>query len=76
MFIMNKGGEGMLKRIVQACFLITGGTLGILLIPELLTLLNMNDIPFINNSYVYGYFRCNYFLSYYVLGSRICDWIY
>jgi uncharacterized protein YacL len=42
----------MLKRIVQACFLITGGTLGILLIPELLSLLKTNDIPIINNSYV------------------------
>nr|WP_263323907.1 PIN/TRAM domain-containing protein [Neobacillus sp. Marseille-Q6967] len=42
----------MLKRIVQACFLITGGTLGILLIPQLLTLMKMDDIPVINNSYV------------------------
>lgn len=42
----------MLKRIVQACFLITGGTLGILLIPELLSLLKTNYIPIINNSYV------------------------
>ncbi|WP_077210450.1 PIN/TRAM domain-containing protein [Bacillus dakarensis] len=42
----------MLKRIVQACFLITGGTLGIFLIPELLILLNFNDIPMINNPYV------------------------
>lgn len=42
----------MLKRIVQACFLITGGTLGILLIPELLQLLKLADIHVINNSYV------------------------
>ncbi len=42
----------MLKRIVQACFLITGGTLGIFLIPILLTLVNASDIPVINNSYV------------------------
>jgi uncharacterized protein YacL len=42
----------MLKRIVQACFLITGGTLGIFLIPILLTLVNAGDIPVINNSYV------------------------
>jgi uncharacterized protein YacL len=42
----------MLKRIVQACFLITGGTLGILLIPELLSLIKLNDIPIIDNSYV------------------------
>ena len=42
----------MLKRIVQACFLIIGGTLGILLLPELFKLLHINDIPLINNSYV------------------------
>jgi uncharacterized protein YacL len=52
MFIMSRGGDGMLKRIVQACFLITGGTLGILLIPELLTLMKMEGIPIISNSYV------------------------
>lgn len=42
----------MLKRIVQACFLITGGTLGILLIPELLLLMNIKNIPIIDSSYV------------------------
>ncbi len=52
MFIMSRGGEGMLKRIVQACFLIIGGTLGILLLPELFNLLHINDIPLINNSYI------------------------
>jgi uncharacterized protein YacL len=49
---MSRGGEGMLKRIVQACFLIMGGTLGILLLPELFNLLHINDIPLINNSYI------------------------
>jgi uncharacterized protein YacL len=42
----------MLKRIIQACFLIIGGTLGILLIPELLTVLHADDIAIINNPYV------------------------
>jgi len=42
----------MLKRIVQACFLIIGGTLGLLLIPDLLKLVNLHDIPLINNPYV------------------------
>ena len=31
----------MLKRIVQVCFLITGGTLGIFLIPDLFNLTNI-----------------------------------
>lgn len=42
----------MLKRIVQACFLIIGGTLGIFLLPELFKLFNLHDILFLNNSYV------------------------
>jgi uncharacterized protein YacL len=42
----------MLKRIVQACFLITGGTLGIFLIPDLLGLVALDDIPLLNNPYV------------------------
>lgn len=42
----------MLKRIVQACFLIIGGTLGIFLISDLLTLISLDDIPFLNNHYV------------------------
>ncbi|TCN19386.1 uncharacterized protein YacL [Mesobacillus foraminis] len=48
----EQGGEGMLRRIVQACFLIIGGTLGIFLIPDLLSLANLEDIPLIANPYV------------------------
>ncbi|WP_064091193.1 PIN/TRAM domain-containing protein [Rossellomorea aquimaris] len=46
----------MLKRIVQACFLIVGGTLGIFLLPELLTVTNLSDIPLINNPYMTAIF--------------------
>jgi uncharacterized protein YacL len=42
----------MLKRIVQACFLIIGGTLGIFLIPDLLGLINIDHVRLINNPYV------------------------
>lgn len=42
----------MLRRIIQACFLIIGGTLGIFLIPDLLFLINLGDIPFLANPYV------------------------
>src|SRR5579875_830698 len=52
MFIMSRGGEGMLKRIVQVCFLIIGGTLGILLLPGLFQILHMSEFPLITNSYV------------------------
>ena len=42
----------MLRRIVQVCFLIIGGTLGLILIPDLYSLVFSNDIPLINNPYV------------------------
>jgi uncharacterized protein YacL len=41
----------MLKRIVQIFFLFLGGTLGIFFMPELMKLLNLQDIPFINTPY-------------------------
>jgi uncharacterized protein YacL len=47
-----QGGEGMLKRIVQACFLILGGTLGIFLIPDLLLFTPLYNVLLINNTYV------------------------
>ncbi|MGF7536404.1 PIN/TRAM domain-containing protein [Bacillus mexicanus] len=41
----------MLKRIVQAFFIIFGGVVGIFLIPELFVLLNIQDIPLLTNAY-------------------------
>jgi uncharacterized protein YacL len=41
----------LLRRIVQACFLIIGGTLGIVFIPDLLNMVNLNH-NLINNPYV------------------------
>ncbi|NQD65865.1 PIN/TRAM domain-containing protein [Bacillus haikouensis] len=46
----------MLKNIVKACFLIVGGTLGIFLLPELLTVINLSDILLINNPYMTAIF--------------------
>lgn len=42
----------MLKRIVQACFLLLGGTLGLFLIPGLLKLASLDQIIWINNTFV------------------------
>ena len=42
----------MLKRIIQACFLIMGGTLVMVLIPKMLLLVHADDIIYINNPYV------------------------
>ncbi|WP_141434090.1 PIN/TRAM domain-containing protein [Bacillus sp. 03113] len=42
----------MLNRIVQVCFLIIGGTLGIFLLPDLLKLVTLDNIQLLNNPYV------------------------
>ncbi|KAB2329678.1 PIN/TRAM domain-containing protein [Bacillus mesophilum] len=42
----------MLKRIVQACFLITGVTLGIFLIPQLLSFIALDGVALLNNPYM------------------------
>jgi uncharacterized protein YacL len=42
----------MLRRIIQACFLIIGGTLGIFLIPDLIRLVQIENISFLANPYV------------------------
>ena len=42
----------MLKKVVQASFLLTGGTLGVLFLPHLFKLFSFTSNPFINNPYV------------------------
>ncbi|GIN72232.1 putative PIN and TRAM-domain containing protein YacL [Bacillus sp. J14TS2] len=42
----------MLKRIVQACILLLGGTLGIFLLPLLLKLVTLDHVVLINNPYI------------------------
>ncbi len=42
----------MLKRIIQACLFILGGTLGVILIPKLLIFISAEDIIYVNNPYV------------------------
>jgi uncharacterized protein YacL len=43
---MIRGGEsGMLKRIVQLFFIVIGGMLGYLYIPDLIRVLNFGDLP-------------------------------
>lgn len=42
----------MLKRIIQTCFLLIGGTLGILIFPDIFALFKFDITPLINNPYV------------------------
>lgn len=48
----RKGGERMLKRIIQACFIIVGGTLGMFFIPQLFAVIDLSDVTILNNPYV------------------------
>lgn len=50
----KKGGQRMLKRIIQVCFLLIGGTLGIFIIPNLVTIINLDNILLFNNPYVFA----------------------
>lgn len=69
----------MLKRIIQACFLIIGGTLGIFLIPDLLTILNIGNIPLINNPYVSAIFGALifYFITFWAIDyfTNFMKWV-
>ncbi len=42
----------MLKRMIQIMFLLIGGTLGLVLLPPLFSLIHLSDNPWINNPYV------------------------
>ena len=42
----------MLKRVVQISFLLIGGTLGVLFLPQLFDIIFISSNPFINNPYV------------------------
>lgn len=41
----------MIKRVVQLSFLLVGGTLGVFFIPSLLSLLDVNTLPFMESPY-------------------------
>lgn len=42
----------MLRRIVQLCFLLFGGTLGVFFIPGVLELVNLDNVLLVNNPYI------------------------
>jgi len=62
----------MLKRIIQACFLIIGGTLGMVLIPKLLEIVNADDIIFLNNPYVTAFLGA---LIFFLINFWIVDYV-
>lgn len=69
----------MLRRMVQLFFVILGGTLGIFFIPELFSLLNIGDIPFLTKPYTVAilgaiiFFILTFWLVDYVVG--IIKWM-
>ncbi|KIL72113.1 PIN/TRAM domain-containing protein [Bacillus badius] len=62
----------MLKRLVQAGFIILGGTLGIILIPDLLKLIHLDHLTLINNPYVAAILGA---IIFYVLTFWVVDYI-
>ena len=42
----------LLKWIIQIAFVLIGGTLGLLLLPQLYELINLSNNPWIHNPYV------------------------
>ncbi len=69
----------MLRRIVQVCFLIVGVTLGLFFIPDLLRLVSLDDILFLNNPYMSAILGALifYLISFWAVGYvvNIVKWI-
>lgn len=60
----------MFKRIIQACLLLIGGTLGVFWGGELFTLINLGNITLINNPYVSAFLGAFifYLLTFWTIG--------
>jgi len=66
----------LIKRIIQLLFLSVGGMLGILFIPQLLELMNMQDIPFINTPYTLAVLGAIvFFIATFWLVDYVVNWI-
>ncbi|MGM0877641.1 MAG: PIN/TRAM domain-containing protein [Bacillota bacterium] len=66
----------LIKRIIQLFFLSVGGMLGIFFMPELLRLLNMQDIPFINTPYTLAVLGAIvFFIATFWLVDYVVNWI-
>ncbi|WP_027410211.1 PIN/TRAM domain-containing protein [Anoxybacteroides tepidamans] len=69
----------MLKRVVQLFFLVIGGTLGIIFLPNILKLLNIGHLSFLNNPYMLAiigaliFFVMTFWLVDYAVG--VIHWI-
>ena len=48
----KKGGESMLKKVIQVAFLFIGGALGLVFLPPLYELIHLSSNPWINNPYI------------------------
>ena len=67
----------MLRKIVQLLFFLTGITVGIFLVPELLRLVTLDDVAFLNNPYMSAvigaliFYLCLYWTVDYVIDGII-----
>ncbi len=48
----KKGGECMLKKVIQVAFLFIGGALGLVFLPPLYEFIHLSSNPWINNPYI------------------------
>ena len=66
----------MLRRVVQLSFLLIGGTLGVLFLPQLFTLFSFTSKPFINNPYVSAIIgAANFYLLSLFLAAPVVNFI-
>ncbi|APH06690.1 PIN/TRAM domain-containing protein [Bacillus weihaiensis] len=66
----------LIKRIIQLLFLSIGGMLGILFMPKLLELLNMQNIPFIDTPYTLAVLGAIiFFVATFWLVDYVVNWI-
>ncbi|PWA12978.1 PIN domain nuclease [Pueribacillus theae] len=71
--------ENLLKRFVQLFFILSGATLGWLFVPDLLSLLNIGDIPLLISPYIGAFigalilFLATYWLTDYIAG--LIKWV-
>ena len=66
----------LIKRIIQLLFLVVGGMLGILFMPQLLELMNMQDIPFLSTPYTLAVLGAIiFFIATFWLVDYVVNWI-
>lgn len=62
----------LLRRVIQACFLIAGATLGIFLMPQFMIAIHLADYTWLNNPYVAAIFGA---IIFYIISFWAVDYV-